>query len=207
MNEDSAKSSAAASPPAQVIREALNTGLVCVISTTLFALLIGQDVNWDQRNYHFYSVYAWFSGTTHYHIAPGQIQSWLNPLGYLPQYLAIRYLPPVFAGGLMGAAAGLNGGLLYAAARLVTEGPLWYVRTVGILCVCVGFSGPLFISETGTTLIDNILSMNILAALVLVLASDRYQIRGQSRVAIYGGAGLLLGVACGLKPTTTIFAL
>ncbi len=102
---------------------------VCVVFTTAYALWVGQDASWDQKNYYFYSVYAWLRGRTFLDVAPGQITTWLNPLPYLLQYLLIQSAPPVVAGLLMGALAGLNGLMLWLLARRLQRGdPTWQGR-------------------------------------------------------------------------------
>src|SRR6266536_309704 len=95
---------------------------VCVAFTAAYAVWVGQDTNWDQKNYHFYTVHAWLSGRTFGDLAPAQIQTWLNPLPYLLQYLLIQTAPPVVAGLVMGALAGLNGLMLWLLARRLQGG-------------------------------------------------------------------------------------
>ena len=71
---------------------------VLSLSVTMFyALHKGQDVNWDQRNYHIAIPFLLLHGTYWSSIAPAGIQSWFNPLILIPQYLAITHLPPIAA--------------------------------------------------------------------------------------------------------------
>jgi hypothetical protein len=125
---------------------------VCVVFTTAYALWVGQDASWDQKNYYFYSVYAWLRGRTFSDVAPGQITTWLNPLPYLLQYLLIQSVPPVVAGLLMGALAGLNGLMLWLLARRLQRGdPTWQGRVCACVIILVGLTGSIFLSEVGTT--------------------------------------------------------
>jgi hypothetical protein len=50
-------------------------------------LRLGQDANWDLRNYHLYNPHAWLHGRLATDIAPAQQQTWHNPLLDLPLYL------------------------------------------------------------------------------------------------------------------------
>jgi hypothetical protein len=50
------------------------------------SVLMGQDNNWDLRNYHYYNPFAFVTGRIGYDFAPAQRQSYLNPLLDLPFY-------------------------------------------------------------------------------------------------------------------------
>lgn len=174
---------------------------------TLFgglALVLGQDVNYDQRNYHLYGAYAWLTGRADQDILAAQfLQSFHNPLLNVPAFLAIRQFPPAVAGFLLGAAAGINVVLVYALSRRLLAGsalPVW----VPALATAVGVTAPLFLSETGTTFGDNLSSLPILGGILLLTASP---IAGRRRVLADGGAGILLGTAAGLKLVNAPYAL
>ena len=142
---------------------------VCVVFTTAYALWVGQDASWDQKNYYFYSVYAWLKGRTFRNVAPGQITTWLNPLPYLLQYLLIQSAPPVVAGLLMGALAGLNGLMLWLLARRLQRGdPTWQGRVCAYVIILVGLTGSIFLSEVGTTFADYLSSVLVLGGLISI---------------------------------------
>jgi hypothetical protein len=50
-----------------------------VIALGAAAVALGQDTNWDLRNYHLYNGYAALTGRLDRDIAPAQIQTYLNP--------------------------------------------------------------------------------------------------------------------------------
>lgn len=107
-------------------KELVGIALLGMAFTTIWAIALGKDIDWVQRNYHYYAVYAWLTDRVTYHIAPGQLQSWLNPLIYVPHYMLIHYTAPVVAGAVFGALAGLAFLLVYALTRmLLPAGPLW----------------------------------------------------------------------------------
>jgi hypothetical protein len=168
---------------------------------------MGQDTNWDQKNYHFYTVHAWLSGRTFSNLAPAQIQTWLNPLPHLLQYLLIQIAPPVMAGLVMGALAGLNGLMLWLLARRLQRGdPTWNGRACACVIVLVGLTGSIFLSEVGTTFAEYLCSVLVLGGLIsITTVSSEIDCKLKSRDFLF--AGLWLGAACGLKITNLIYAI
>jgi hypothetical protein len=190
-------------------RDILIVTAIAVCGTVLLALARGQDSNWDQLNYHIYVVYAWLHHRLSLDVAPAQIQTWLNPIGYLPYYLAVRHLEPIVAGALIGACSAANIVLVYLLARILVRGvrpPL--ALTVIALCTAIGCTAPLFLSEVGTTLLDNLLSALLLGALVLVCSVPEEPSGANPRsVAVrFTLAATLVGIAAGLKLTNLVFA-
>ena len=95
-------------------------GMAMWLVPVLFGLLsigLGQDDNWDLRNYHWYNAYALLNGRLDLDMAPGQWQSYFNPLIDVPYYLLSTTLPGPLVGFLMGFVHGLNFVLLLAIAR------------------------------------------------------------------------------------------
>ena len=187
--------------------EAVFVLCVCAAFTAAYAFWMGQDTNWDQKNYHFYTVHAWLSGRTFSDLAPAQIQTWLNPLPYLLQYLLIQTAPPVVAGTVMGALAGLNGLLLWLLARRLQGGdPTWETRACASFIILVGLTGSIFLSEVGTTFADHLCSVFVLGGLISITpASSEMACKPNAREFLF--AGLWLGAACGLKLTSFIYAI
>ncbi len=65
--------------------------LVGVISASLFANYLGQDMGPDLVNYHFYSGYlALHKSRLLTDIIPANIQTYLNPYIYVPYYLLYK---------------------------------------------------------------------------------------------------------------------
>src|ERR1700722_8704992 len=75
---------------------------VAIGTTMVFAMRHGQDANWDQLNYHLDVPFLLLNGSFWDSIAPSGIQSFLNPFILIPQYLAIRALPPMLAAATIG---------------------------------------------------------------------------------------------------------
>jgi len=134
----------------------------------ILALLLGQDANWDLRNYHFYNAYAFLRDRLGYDVAPAQVATYYNPLLFVPFYFAVTSLPPMVVGFLLGLLQGMNFLLLVLIGRELippTAGDparrLWLAALLGLL----GMLGAGNISELGTTFSDNIVSLLILGSL------------------------------------------
>jgi putative flippase GtrA len=175
----------------------------------LMSLLLGQDDNWDWRNYHLYNPFALMNGKIGLDLAPAQWQSYFNPTLDLVHYGLTRLFPAPLAGFAMGALHGLNALLLFAIGRhalahLRHPAPL---RTP-LLLALAGCMGCAFFSELGNSMGDNLTALFVLGAVLLVL-------RGWAALAAPGAcgwaapalAGLLLGACTGLKLTNATYAL
>jgi hypothetical protein len=173
----------------------------------LLALGLGQDANWDLRNYHLYNPYAFLHDRLDYDVAPAQVANFYNPLLYVPYYFLVTGLPPLAAGFLLGALQGLNFPLLIAIARRVMAGekaaPRWLVYAIALL----GMMGAAGISELGTMFADNLISLLVLGGIWLLLANFRLLAGGAMGRALLPAAagGLLFGLAAGLKQPAAVF--
>src|ERR1700688_351004 len=86
----------------------------------LVSVLIGQDTNWDLRNYHWYNPYALLNGRFDLDIAPAGLQSFFSPLLDIPWFILGRALPALLIGFLLGAVHSANLILIYfISARLL----------------------------------------------------------------------------------------
>jgi hypothetical protein len=174
----------------------------------VLALCLGQDANWDLRNYHFYNAYAFLHQRLDYDVAPAQVATYYNPLFYIPFHEAVLRLPPMLVGFLLGALQGLNFPLLFAIVRNVMAGepatPWWR----GFLIALIGVLGAANISELGTMFGDNLTSLLILGALWLLLANFRKLTAPGMPGALLPviTAGIMIGLAAGLKQPAAAFA-
>lgn len=168
----------------------------------LLSLARGQDDNWDLHNYHFYNPYALMNGKIGYDLAPGQWQSYFNPTLDLLYYGLNRVLPAPAVGFLMGWLHGLNFVLLLGVARLLLDRG---AHRLALLLALAGCLGPGFLSELGNTMGDNLTSLFVLGALLLLLQAWSRLASGKALpVALL--AGLVMGAGCGLKLTNATYA-
>lgn len=160
---------------------------------------MGQDANWDLVNYHLYNPLALMRGRTT-DVAVAGMQSFFNPLLDLPYATlamgALRKSPHQLA-ALMGLWSGL---LFWLAIRLSGVLLVGWARVAG---AALAMTGAATIGETGTTFGD-------IPVAVLTLGSVLVVLRGLERWRLMPGrlvwAGVLMGLACGLKPTAVPYA-
>ncbi|MFP5392728.1 MAG: hypothetical protein ACLGI6_14465 [Gammaproteobacteria bacterium] len=167
------------------------------LAAGLISVALGQDANWDLRNYHRYNPYALLNGRIGVDLAPGQWQGYFNPALDLLYHGLNAVFPAPVAGFAMGVLHGLNFVLVLCLARCLVAG----VRAP-ILLALAGCLGAGFLSELGNTMGDNMTALFVLSALALLLPHwDRLTLR---RI---GAAGLLAGLGTGLKLTNAMYAL
>ena len=187
------------------LRELIITTLISVFVCVLWTMLHGRDINWDLKNYHLSSVFVWLSPNPENYLAVGQRQSWMNPLGYLPSYAAIMLMPQWLGLTLLGSMSAPALVLIYVLTRM-----LWNDRGLsGILLACfstlAGSAGAAFLSEVGTSFLDNPTAALILLSLAL---SCRWLLMPSAGLrSSLSCAGVMAGLACGLKSTNIGFAL
>lgn len=171
-----------------------------VLFPVAVVLLLGQDANWDLRNYHLYNPHAWWTGRDLLDIAPAQLQTWHNPTLDVPLYLFAR-------GDLLGLASTLwltlpTIAALFALDRLAPIDTTQRERLVwpALLSLSV-LGGAAVLQEIGTSMNDTFVAAACAWALVLILEE-----RGN---AFYRNllAGLLVGGVAGLKPTAAPFCI
>jgi hypothetical protein len=163
-----------------------------VATSAVASVILGQDMNWDLLNYHFYDGYAALSGRLDRDIAPGGPQTYFNPLLDVLQYLGMRHLAPRVFGALLGALQGVNPVLIWAIVRttLGTSG-----RWLAVLAAVLAATGQNAVSLLGTSFGDTTVSLPALAGVLALMGSER---PGFPRFLLAGLAG---GAAIGLKLT------
>jgi hypothetical protein len=168
---------------------------------TLFA---GKDLNWDLLHYHFYLPYALLGGRMWQDYFAASAQSYLNPLGYLPFYLAVSAgWHSVAVSALFAAAHGVNLGLLYLLARrLFEQHPPRERAVLSALAAALGAASAVFWATAGTSFLDPLLTVPMLGGVLLLLGAPPGP---DTRKAAW--AGVLFGVAAGLKYSNAYFAL
>ncbi|WP_225889847.1 hypothetical protein [Indioceanicola profundi] len=179
----------------------------------LLSLMLGQDANWDLRNYHWYNAHAFLTGRLDQDVGPAQVATWYNPTLDLPVYWLAQALPARAVGFLLGAVQGLNLVPLYGIAWVLlaplvaqAEGRGRTLAAAAVALVC--FLGGGQIGLIGTTFYDNVISLFVLGGLWLVVARAELVWGGPAGPAflIVGIAGLLVGSAVGLKQPTLPYA-
>lgn len=181
-----------------------------ILIGAVWSLLAGQDANWDLLNYHYYNPFAFLNDRLRFDIAPAQLQTYFNPLLDVIPYLLIQWYKPWVFGFVMGAWHGLNFWLVFRIAlhlceRSAIERPVVWA----LVCAVVGSFGPITIFEIGTTLHDLTVGVFVLGSILTLLIGLDVLERGNKQKALLmlNAAGLLIGLAVGLKLTTAIYVI
>lgn len=170
---------------------------------------MGQDINWDLRNYHYYIPYAFLQDRHGWDVAPGQVANFYNPLLYIPFYYLVTTVSPPLVGFILGTLQGLNGALIVQIARdmgahSAKPDPRWMPWLMAVLAV----TGAGFIWELGTSFGDTVLSVLVLTCLWANLRIIRHCCKALEpriwlRVLL---VGMITGAVAGLKQPFAIYA-
>lgn len=189
---------------------AVAVALICVpLVAGLVSVRLGQDMNWDLLNYHYYNPYAFLTGRLDYDIAPAQEQTFFNPLPDVPFFLMTRFLPSRAIGFVLGLVHGVNLTFLFLAYRSLRGTYLqWKDILAATAVLVVSACAPGFLSELGNTMNDNLLGLLVLGPLLLLLSTSKQPAALSSRSSVpLALAGFLVGMGVGLKPTLAPFAI
>lgn len=189
------------------------------------SVFLGQDANWDLRNYHWYNAYAFLEGRLGFDIAPAQLQTFHNPLLDVPYFWLATSFPefPAYAAFLQGTYYGLLVFFLIKCAllllppsveskpasfKLTEDGNSLFlaaylpVRALMILiAVIVGATGVAAVSQLGSTMNEIPVAALVMAGFYCLLVS--IGTFSPARWIILSGC--LIGAAAGLKLTAATY--
>jgi hypothetical protein len=180
---------------------------IAMVAMGTLSVVVGQDANWDFKNYHFYNGYAFLAGRFDYDIQPGQMQSFLNPTLDAATYLIVEHAPPEAVGFTLGAIQGVNLWLLFIIAHTTLLGlePRTLFVTA-LACALLGVSGAMGVAELGTVFHDLTTAAFVLAAVLISLRGQSASGGRHSFIIGSAVAGGLLGLGAGLKYTLALYA-
>ncbi len=183
--------------------------IVGPLAVAALSLWLGQSTSWDLRNYHWYNPYALLTGRMGFDAAVAHHATYYNPLIDLPLWVVGHLGPGWVAGAFLGLVQGLNFSFLYLIARDALAPEIVMRRALAALIAVLGVTGGYAVILTGTTYYDNVVSIPVLAALWLIvkhrLTLDAGDAKAARRIVMI--AGLLTGIAVGLKLPTAPFGL
>src|SRR5688572_8378572 len=168
-----------------------------------WTLYAGKDVSWDLLNYHFYAPFQLLQGRLQQDFFAASAQSYLNPIGYLPFYAMVASgWHSVAVSVLLALAHSVNLGLLYMLSRrLFAHLPSREGAAFSLLAAALGAATAVFWATVGSSFLDPLLSVLVLAGLLLLLDPHPRAARGAAL------AGALFGAAAALKYSNAIFGL
>jgi hypothetical protein len=174
--------------------------LACTVFFSWLALTYGRDVPWDYHNYHAYAVHILTHDRLSQDFFPAGLQGYLNPIGFVPLALILQlHLDSMGTEVLLACLHSLNAFFLYLMCRnLASDLPCasQWVMALGWL---LGVSTPVFLIHLGSTFVDPIGSVLVLASIWLVMS------RNARRSTLL--AGLLAGLSMAVKLSNTPFAI
>src|SRR5258706_5765337 len=178
--------------------------VACLVAAGLRSVHAGLDVNWDLRNYHFYNAYSFLNGRLGWDIAPAQLQTYYSPLLDLPFFFLVEAMPsPRIIAFVMAAATGVAAfALLRMLVVLFPRGrqdrAIWIA-----LAFAIGVTGSMGLSVIGATMNEWPPAMMLMVSLAALAASIAK--RGSPSILAIGIAGVITGIAVGLKLTYGVF--
>jgi len=181
--------------------------LVLIASLTvafLAAQSLGQDANWDLQNYHFYNPWAWLSGRIFdWDVAAAQVQTFHNPLPDVPFHaLVAAGIDPRWITLWLALPTGIAAFFAIRIAWLLFE-DLGTLQRLGatIAAITIGFTGTMGVGQLGSTTDEWLVTAFVIAALWLLLRPPSSMVVRPVVV-----AGVLMGLASGLKLTAATYA-
>ncbi len=191
--------------------------LIGVISAALFAVYLGQDINPDLVNYHFYSGNLSFNKDRLLtDVVPTNIQGYLNPYIYSIYFILYKIFPPKIVGAIVGGVHGLCFVSVYLVARVsLDHWPLHKARLASLLCAVFGLINPFYLSMLGASWSDNVTPILILPALAIVIFAKFSNVDNSNKIhevisdkyILLLFSGLLIGFSVGFKLTNVAFVI
>jgi hypothetical protein len=176
----------------------------CTVLALLVNYLLGGDMAGDTVNYQFYSGFSAVNDRFAQDYFAAGPQSYFNPYAYVPFYALIR--------------AGLSPLAISSALAIVHSAILWLTfelavcvcpskdrrlrMTYGISAIALTFFNPILVQQIGSSYADITTAELVLVGWLLLARAVRVP-----RIALVLCAGLLLGLAIGLKATNAVHAL
>lgn len=192
----------------RLLRSRLLLPALLVLGASI-AVSRGQDAAWDLKNYHLYNAWAFLHQRLGLDLAAAGLQSFFNPLLDVP-YFWLGTGPLQHAPRLLAALQGLwYGGLVYVLCRIALRMSDFEGRPAGwpdFAAIAIGATGTMTLTQAGTSTNELPLALLVLAAYLTALPLLRSAEGRRAGAARAITAGLLTGVAAGLKPTAIVYA-
>lgn len=176
----------------------------------VLAVWLGQDANWDLRNYHWYNAYALLTDRHGYDLLPSQTPFFYNPLLDVLVFMLAKVLPGKAVGFVLGVVQGLNFCLIF----MISHALLIIPKASRKVMICaalaaLGMAGAGGIAQIGTTFNDNMVSLGLLTSILLVITSLPWLVHWKFSQALPKAFvyGMPAGIALGLKLTLVCFCI
>lgn len=187
--------------------------VLCLAGGGLISLWMGQDINWDLKNYHLYNAWSYRAGRLNTDLFAAGIQTFFSPFLDMPYYflsMGVLAHHPRLLAFLMGLPFGCLMFVSFQICWVVSGGfiPNRAARTLICLAAMIfGCSGIAVVVQIGATF-NEVPIAALISGGVWLLLLHAQQARAWNRrsLSLTAGAGLLLGSAAALKFTAAIYA-
>ena len=179
-------------------------GGLFLLASAVWCFVAGKDLNFDFINYHLYGPHLLLEGRFDRDYFGGGLAGYLNPLVHIPLYLMVRAgWHSLAIAGVLTFVHSLNLLLAWKICDRLLPASQQSRRGYLFCGVLLAFSSPIFLAELGSSFAEALTSIPVLAGLLLLL--DEYSKNDWDRRR-FAAAGLLLGLAAGLKLANGLFA-
>lgn len=166
-------------------------------------LRLGQDINFDLKNYHFYNAWAYLNNRYDHDLSPAQLQTYLNPFLDLIYYKLVVILnDPMLVTFILGLWYGLFAWATFRVLSLLQPTQNTVITLAGTL---LGVSGVAVIGQAGTTTHEVTTAALMMSSFMLCITG--LQAQNAHRYRFIRLAGLITGISVGFKLTTVSFAI
>lgn len=177
--------------------------LAFIILAGILSISLGTDRSTDVYNYHIYNPWAFLNNRIGFDLLPADIQSYFNPLLDIPYFLMIKYFNnhPMIITFLWGFSYALFLFMIYKISALIFKNYCKLGTT--IVSIMIASGTVMVVRHIGWLSPDILIGDFALIALYLILKSFGKDYHPK----LIFIAGLIAGVATGLKYTAVIFAI
>ena len=179
---------------------------LCLLVTASFVYHRGQDVSYDLRNYHFYMGYFLINGRFMEDLAAaGGLHSFFNPVADAVTYLSLTHLPFPLSAWVFLLIQLTSIPAIVLLAKDVASGlgyPRAFMPAIPAIVLCL--LAPIWWAELGTSFTESWIAPIIIYGVYFLLSAHKGSVLSMTRIAT---AGVLFGLATGLKMTNGLFAI
>lgn len=190
-------------------KKQLQDGLIFlffILGSTAISMFLGQDANFDLKNYHFYNAWALLEGRFSVDFFAAGTQTYFNPLLDVVNYLFIYPYwkeSTIMFQAFLGLPAGILGYMVYLVFGdlIPKDGTSRESSILLLVVVAIALSGSAFVSQLGTTFNEIQISIFVIGSVWGLLQYSKFN---SIKWVVFSGA--MIGIAIGLKFTAIVYA-
>jgi hypothetical protein len=118
----------------------------------VWTVVAGRDIHFDLLNYHYYAAHAFWNDRLGKDLLPASVQSYLNPIAYLPFYWMVQAgWHSLIIGLVLATIHSINLILLMLLAETALFPDVKHRQLFGFAAAMAGGLSPIFLAEVGST--------------------------------------------------------